>query len=409
MPVLRYGTDTSVDLDFASGVQPSLCGTPRGEPLADVPAAVVTALDEPIDYPALRHSTTPGDRVVLALAPGVPQVAEVTAALIHALVEYGVEPDGISVLRTEADVLAGAGDPLRFLDASLVERVRLVTHDPNHRNGLAYLAATESGDPILLNRLLTDADLVVPVGCVRRKNSAGYFGIHTGIFPAFSDRETQARFRRSETQVGTGHRRSKMQDEVNHVAWLLGAIFSIQLIPAAGGDRVLHILAGESEAIRSRCRELYDLAWHSPVAYRASLVVAAIEGSTRQQTWESFGLALEAAEQLVDEDGAIAVCCDLATLPGPAMQRMIGSRNRETALRYIHRDNPVDALAATQLARVLDRNHVYLLSQLDPGLVEEMEMIPIAGPNELIRLTEHHDSCILLANAPQAAVSLENE
>ena len=75
-------------------------------------------------------------------------------------------------------------------------------HDPANRRNLAYLAASEGGQPILFNRLLTDADVVLPVGCMQREHSAGYFGIHTTIYPEYSDQHTQARFRKHDRFTG---------------------------------------------------------------------------------------------------------------------------------------------------------------------------------------------------------------
>ena len=90
--------------------------------------------------------------------------------------------------------------------------------------------------------------------------------------------------------------------------------------------------------------------------------------------------------------------------PGPALQRLIGEPSREEAVRQIRRDNPRDALPALQLARALDTNRIYLLSRLAPGLVEDLEMIPIGGPEELVRLTQRNESCLVLANAVHAMV-----
>ena len=67
MTVLRYGTDSSVALHFAAGVPVEQCGTPQGVPLADPAAAVAAALEQPLEYPPLAQTTTPGDRVVVAL------------------------------------------------------------------------------------------------------------------------------------------------------------------------------------------------------------------------------------------------------------------------------------------------------------------------------------------------------
>jgi nickel-dependent lactate racemase len=406
MPVLRFGADSSIPFEAGPRAAPCLYGQPQGAPLADPAEAVRAALEQPLEYPPLRQSTTVGDRIVVALGQGVPRATEITAAVVHSLMAGGVDPDGISVLRTEADVEAGAGDPRRLVDAAVAPRIRLLTHDPANRQALGYLAANEEGDPILLNRLLVDADLVLPIGRLCDGAARGYFGIHGSIFPGLADEKTQSRFRRKDLPPGRREHHAALLREADQVAWLLGVNFTVQLLPAAG-DGILGVVAGESKAVGRRGREAYRAAWGCPVARRASLVVAAIEGPQEQQTWENLGRALEAAGRLVEEGGAIAVCCELAARPGPAVGRLVGARSRGTAVRRILRDNPGDALPAAQLAHALERQHVYLLSRLDSSLVEDLDMVPIGGAEELGRLSQRHDSCILLANAPQVVVRLD--
>jgi nickel-dependent lactate racemase len=171
----------------------------------------------------------------------------------------------------------------------------------------------------------------------------------------------------------------------------------------------MHVVAGQSEAVRRRGRQLYRAAWGVAMVRRASLVVAAMEGGPALQTWENLGRALETATSLVEDGGAIAVCCDLAANPGPAVQQMAGARSRAAALRRIGKHPPEDALPAAQLARALDRGKVYLLSRLAPSLVEELDVIPIAGGEELARLARQHKSYILLANAPHAMVTANED
>ncbi len=162
--------------------------------------------------------------------------------------------------------------------------------------------------------MLTDADVVLPVGCAQPDRATGYYGIHTILYPEFSDIKTQARFRRHDRFGDNAHHR-QLRHEVNHVAWLLGVNFTVQIVPAAG-DGILHVLAGQSDAVRRECRELYRAAWTWPVAQRAELVIAAIEGGPPHQTWENLGRVLESAGRLVEDGGAIAVCCELAAAPG---------------------------------------------------------------------------------------------
>lgn len=408
MPVLRYGIDSSVSLELANGLLPQECGTPQGRPLDDPQAAAAWAVLEPLDYPPLGKCTTPGDRVVLALDRGVPQVAQITAAVIRALVAAGVAPDGITVLRTRGDANSGAAAPCSLLDEAWRDRITLITHQADDRQAMAYLAASDAGEPILIHRAIHEADLVLPIGCLHGDAAAGYFGIHGSIYPLYSDVKTRARFRAPAAIEARGNQRRHLIEEADHAAWLLGVNFTIQLVPA-GGDRIMHVLAGESEAVRRRGRELYRATWSGPVGHRASLVVAAIEGGPAQQTWENLGRALSAALPLVDDGGAIAVCCELDAPPGPAVQQMSSARSRASALRRIDKERPRDALPAAELARALEHGPVYLLSRLAPALVEQLDATPIANGDELARLTRQHQTCTLLSNAPQAMVSVLEE
>ena len=160
------------------------------------------------------------------------------------------------------------------------------------------------------------------------------------------------------------------------------------------------MLTGESESVGRRGRELYRAAWNWPVTRLASLVLASIEGDASQQTWENVGRAIQAAGNYVEEDGAIVVCCELAAALGPALQRMVHASSRESGLRHVGKERPADALPAAQLAYAQREHKVYLLSRLDPAVVEDLDVIPVAGPDELRRLARQHSSCILLSNAP---------
>lgn len=401
--VLRYGTDSSIKLEFSEGVLLAECGQPPAT-VCDPAMAVPQALAEPLAYPALMQSILPSDHVVVALESGVPQASEVVGAVVCSLIDGGVDPDGITVLRTQTDAQTGLGDPAPWIDAAVRKRLTLVTHDPTARQSMAYLAATEAGEPIHLNRILTDADVVLPVGCVQARTAGRFRSVASHVYPSFSDQRTLLRFRAVEARTAQTAQRKQLAQEVRHVSWLLGLTFTIQVVPGPG-DRILHVLAGELSTVHRRARELYETAWRCTVPHRARLVVAAIEGGADQQTWHNVGRAIAAAGALVEDGGAIAVCSDLASSPGPALQRLASAPTRQEALRQIRKEQPADALPAAQLAQVLERAKVYLLSRLDETLLEDLEIAPINESDELVRLAQRYDSCILLSNASRAMVA----
>lgn len=403
--VLRYGAQRSIELVTNGNAMWAEGGLPRGEPVPDVVAAVDAALTQPLNYPALARSTTPGDRVVLALGEGVPQSAEVVRAIIEHLVRCGAGLDGIAVLQPHV-ATSDSASLTRDWPPEWKERITVEVHNPDDRNKMAYLATTQGGEPVFLNRALTDADVVLPVGCLRRSSTLGYYGIHEALYPAFSSQKTIARFRAPGSLRSNGPRRRKQIEEVNEVAWLLGAMLTVQIVPGGGGQ-VLHVLAGEGRSVRRRGRDLYAAAWLYELPQRADLVVAAIEGDPSQQTWKNFGLALAAALRAVEDGGTIALCSDLRAAPGPAVQYLAGTESREEAMRQIRQDRPEDTFSAVQLARAQERSRVYLLGGLDPTLLEQLEIAPIADVAELARLIQRHNSCVILPNSPLAAVKVK--
>ncbi|HET6884282.1 MAG TPA: hypothetical protein VFI31_29285, partial [Pirellulales bacterium] len=259
-----------------------------------------------------------------------------------------------------------------------------------------------------LNRTLLDADLVVPIGCLRNEPTVGYHGQYGGLFPSFADAKTRLRFQKLSAPKTVRQRAVKEREEIDEIGWLLGTQFTVQALPA-GADRLLGVLAGEIPEVFRQGQSAYATAWSCSVPRRASLVVASISGSATQQTWENLARALAAALRVVAEGGSIALCTDLAAEPGDAVRSLSQVDDLSLALRRIAREATPDALIAAQVARVLEQSKIYLLSQLDSSLVEELGLAPIDDPGDVARLARKHESCIVLANAQYVVPSPKAE
>jgi hypothetical protein len=97
---LRYGDGQELHLDLPEEATVADFSGPRGQPLADPASAVAAALSDPVDYPALQRAVTPGDRVVLAIDRGVPQLAAVVGGAVHSLLGGSVSPEDIRANRS---------------------------------------------------------------------------------------------------------------------------------------------------------------------------------------------------------------------------------------------------------------------------------------------------------------------
>jgi hypothetical protein len=196
--------------------------------------------------------------------------------------------------------------------------------------------------------------------------------------------------------------------ETDEAGWLIGVPMVIEVVPGAN-ESVAHVVAGEPRSVARRAKQLCREEWafHSP--QRASLIIATLSGGAPAQNWMNVGRALVAAERVVAEDGAVAICSNLDERPGESLGRLIGSTDLAATERRLFRDHAEDSWPAWQLVRALQRGPVYFLSQLETETVEDLGLAPVANIDELARLTSRHESVIVLEDSQHAVVTVDGE
>jgi len=398
--ILRYGIDSSIHLESSDNSVWVANETP--ENVIEAPfKATVGSLGSPLDYPALDRCVVPGDRVVLALGVAVPGVDQIVAATIDQLLRAEVDPEDITVLKPFDDGV----DCSQLVPDDVRSKISQEVHDAKDPDRLAHLAITESGEPVLLNRLIADADFVLPIGCCRDADDAGYFGAGDTIFPTFADKKTIRQFRAPGLLDQGGKVKKRLIRQVGQVGWLLGAAFAIRVVPGPAG-KILAVLAGETNSVEKQARKLYDSAWQVLPDGESKMVVALIEGSAEEQTWHNIARAVEVASRFTENDGAIVICSELAAEPGPALALLqwAGVDARDSVLKQISKDRHYDVLTTTRLLRVLKKHRVFLLSQLDQAYVETLDFVHVESEDEIARLVQQYGNCVVLRDAAHIAV-----
>lgn len=419
MPRLSYAGGRPLELEPRPGSELQCCLAPAGTAAGDLLAAARAALAAPCEFPRLRSAAVPGDRVAIALERGTPAAEAIVAALVEELGAAGIEPESITIVTSPAvdspaatdDVSASTDDAEVLTDVAEVDqaqgpaldpRLIYVTHQPDHREELAYLAATEAGDPIYLHRGLVDADLVVSVGLVHEPLAGRPMPEPAGLFPLFGDAAAQRRHREA-TRPGKSARRSpSLTGEAREAAWLLGSQFAVVVVPG-GGESARAILAGEREAVARRGCELSRAAWQPEVAGEPSLVLATIDAPSEATTWGDVARALAAAASVVRSGGELALACGLAAAPGPALSRLADCDDRPRLLSRLWREDLPDLALTAEIVAILEQHRVYLLADLDEATVESLGFAWVETAAELQRLARHHDEVLVLADAHRAA------
>ncbi len=358
------------------------------------------ALSTPRGFPELGRCVVPGDNVIIAVDPETPFLADVLTAVCEHLQTV---PDGgvsLTLLLPEDE----SGNSWQWLTDSLPlhlqQQMTIVSHLPSDQNQLSYLASSAAGERIYLNRLLTDADMIVSVGLLAFDGQLGVRGTTSVLFPAFSDEATLRAARSHGHSELTPEQQRPFRDLVDEIGWLLGTQFTVQVIPGVGVAPT-EIIAGLPDDVLQHGREVLNRVFRILVSEEVDAVVLSIPGGAAFG-WRQLGHALEQASHLINQGGRIIVVADLPVPEGPAATMLRRCQEPEDLLKPLRREPTSDAVEIAQLIETLRRARVYLLSTLPPDVVEEMGMIPIADSAELQRLVAAVENRIVIPNANYA-------
>ena len=373
---------------------------PEGIGTTGVEAAVGEALSQPREFPPLRQMLVPGDRVAIAFDPAIPQSRLVLDALVRVLGESGVGPETLTIVSPSSPMAASGDSPSP--DGSIQ------VHDPDDRTHIAYLASTKEGRRIYLNRSLTDADVVVPVGLLRYDPDLGYRGPWSLLFPGLSDRDTMRALRggggSGSPGAENGRHRARLE-ESSEVSWLLGSQFYLGVVPAAGG--VLEIVAGRDGAVREQGIASVERNWTMKAPRRAEVVIAGVGGPPGGATLEDLAAALETACGLVRRGGRVVVLSRASGSIGPALQRLSTVDEPGEAVGALRGLEEADDYAvALRIARAAAWADLFVASGIETEIVEGWSIAPLDRPEQARRLAANAESVTFVGHAELTRVVL---
>lgn len=387
----RYRSDTA----HVAGVH----NAPRA--LGKLSSEIQKVISHPLEFPPLENAVVAGDHITLAIDRNTPHAATIVAEVWRLLERQSIAAEDVVVIQPASWTAQPLDDPRSELPDDVRQLVKWVIHDPTDEANRRYLAATASGDRVYLAAEVTEADFVLPIGQIAFDPLIGFRGTNSVLYPGLSSTDAIARAH------GQGHRELSPTDDrplrqmMDEIAWLLGIQFSIQVIAGAQGG-VSHVLAGAVDAVFRRGKELLTQEWMVNLDSRPQMVVAAIDIDASGHGWEQMGTALEVASNLVSSGGKIVLLTQVDADPGDGVRMIRESESPRDSLQQLRTILPPDLIPATQLAHAVDWAHVYLMSGLDGGLVEDLFMTPLENDREVERLLEANEGTVFLGGAQNA-------
>lgn len=366
-------------------------------PASDFASDLKRQLESPLDFPPLEMAIVPDDRVVIALARHTPGAAEIIAAVWSIFERRSVKPKDVTILQPASWNATQLPDPRESLPKAVRKAMHWTIHDATDKKRERFLANSANGERIYLDCDVVDADFVLPVGAVGFDPLLGFHSAASAIYPGLSNIDSMAKARgqdHAELRPEDDRPLRQLQDEVS---WLLGVQFGIQVLPSFGVQPA-GIICGALEATTSAARNWLRQHWLISQSQRSEIVVASVTANAAGASWDEVGAALQSARNLVQRGGKIVLLTNLVAEPTDGFRYLQQGESPREALKPLRLEAPPDVIPASRLASAADWAKVYLVSRLEPGLVESLCMTPLA-PAEAARLLERGGDCVLLEAA----------
>ena len=270
---------------------------------------------------------------------------------------------------------------------------------------MSYLAATEKGRRIYINRTVVDADQSDRYARLAGYDWArGYTGATAAIFPALSDEATRQEFGALTESFADGRAADIFLREGEESAWLLGAPFFIQVVEGIG-DEIAHIVTGASDSL-SEGRKQLEATWlFTEKPQEVSLIIANITGSPGRLDVRDLAGAAAKAVCFAESDGVLAILYPGQIVFDEAMQVVCHAGDATDAVRQPHRQKPHDPSAALQWLSAVGRAHVYLLSHVPSETIEEMHAVPLDKAGSTPKTHRRAAESVMLLSDPQKIVA----
>lgn len=160
---------------------------------ADIAAAALKALRDPIDSKPLADIVRPGDKIAIVVSDETRlcYTDQFLPVIITELNANGIPDSDIDiVIATGTHRAQTPEEDILVLGEEMVKRFRIHQHDCRDKENLVYKGTTSRGNKIYINKIVANADKIIATGAVTLHPMAGFGGGRKAIVPGVAGLET---------------------------------------------------------------------------------------------------------------------------------------------------------------------------------------------------------------------------
>lgn len=354
---------------------------------------ILHALREPIGTKPLVELAKNKKRVAIVISDMTRPVQSkiLLPPLLEELHQAGITREQIKIL-----IALGIHRPLSSDEISVLvgEQIYLhyevLNHDPNDT---IHLGITSKGTPLDINRHFVEADLRICTGNIDLHFFAGYAGGAKAVMPGLSTRKAISNNHKMQLDENSASGRmlgNPVREDIDEAGEIIGIDFILNVVQSEEKE-IISICAGDFRlAHRTGC-SIIDEMYKIPITEKADVVIASAGGYPKDVNLYQAQKALDNAYHAVKPGGTIFLLAQCPENYGEEiMHQWLTTANGDSAsvLERLQKEFVLGGHKAAAIARVAEKVHIVLLSQMDRNLSRLAFMNPVDSVEEGLKLCE---------------------
>jgi nickel-dependent lactate racemase len=341
---------------------------------------VKRALREPIGSERLKDIVKLGEKIAIITSDITRPMPSKTVLpeVLNELFQGGVKSTDIKVVFALGSHRKHTEDEKKYLVGEEVfNTIECIDSDIK---GCVHLGNTSIGTPIDIFRPVAEADRRICLGNIEYHYFAGYSGGAKAIMPGVSTREAiQANHSK---MVMDGARAGEMaqnpvRKDIDEVAKTISIDFILNVVLDEKKNVIKAVAGHYFEAHREGCKFL-DRFYKVAIKERADIVIVSAGGYPKDINVYQAQKALDNAKHAVRESGILILVASCKEGYGERVfEKWINrAETHRELIENIQRNFELGGHKAAAIAMILEKNEIYLVSELEDSVVRNLFMKP---------------------------------
>lgn len=339
----------------------------------------------------LLRKNKPSDVVILVSdkTRSISHYHEILNFLVSEITDTGVNEKNIEFIVALGTHRKHTTDEQTALYGNLVSDFRFSFHDC-HRE-CTSIGMTSTGLDVQVNKRVRDADFVIATGKINFHYMAGFSGGRKAVLPGISSyttiRNNHCKLRRAGVAIGA-LQNNIIAQEMDEAARLFGLDYILNVVETSD-NRTAKIFCGTPEGAFVEGVDYFKMQRSVTITQKADCAIVSAGGYPFDKTLYASHKSLNSVVRTVKKGGAIvllAQCC--AGVGNEAFVKNMRERSCETLLNCSEDSIEIGGHRAFVTAQLLKDYKVYVVSDLEPDILKQMNFIPIRSIDECMTHVE---------------------